>query len=332
MEEKTTDKEGESLDGPETSAPAGKPDAESLDGDDKAPAPEPPKSPKKEESGLNKRVRMLISHVNIYFLVFLFIVVLASAIVFVGMQRNKKAATTTTITTQPLTEEALNQLKDSEAKVGDPKQTLTIESNAIFSGKVLIRDSLDVAGTIKVGSALTLPGISVAGTSTFDQIQANKISAANDVNVQGQLNVQRGLTVAGGASFGGPVSVPQLSVQSLQLSGDLQFTRHIDAGGGTPSKSDGTALGAGGTSSVSGTDTAGTVTINTGGSPSVGCFSTVNFVQKFGGTPHVVVTPVGSAAGGLNFYVTRTSSSFSICTTNSAPAGQSFSFDYIVVD
>jgi hypothetical protein len=121
-------------------------------------------------------------------------------------------------------------------------------------------------------------------------------------------------------------------VQSLQLSGDLQITRHIDAGGGTPGKSDGTALGNGGTSSVSGTDTAGTVTINTGGSPSTGCFATITFTNRFSGTPHVVVTPVGSAAGGLNYYINRSASNFSICATNSAPAGQTFSFDYIVID
>src|SRR5690606_26012408 len=131
-------------------------------------------------------------------------------------------------------------------------------------------------------------------TSSFDQIQGNSISISGDANIQGQLTVQQTLTTTGGASFGGPISAPQITVQSFQLTGDLQIIRHIDAGGGTPGKSDGNALGAGGTSSVSGTDTAGTITINTGGGPGPGCMITVIFAQPFNGTPHVVVTPVGS--------------------------------------
>ncbi len=153
-----------------------------------------------------------------------------------------------------------------------------------------------------------------------------------DSNIQGQLTVQKGITVTGGASFGGPISAPQISVQSFQLSGDLQLQRHIDAGGGTPSKSDGSKLGNGGTASLSGTDTAGTVTINLGGSPqsSDGCFVTVTFNQRFNATPHVVITPVGANAAVLNYYVTRTAGNFQICATNTSTGN--FSFDYIVID
>lgn len=274
----------------------------------------------------------LIRHLNIYLLLFMFIIVLAAGIVLVGVQRNKKTDTPTTINTQTLSPEELKKLTESEQKVGDPKSTLAIESNAIFSGKVLIRDSLDVAGTIKVGGSLSLPGISVSGDSSFDQIQANSLRITGDTSVQGQLNVQKGINVSGGGTFGGPISAPLLTVQSLQLAGDLQITRHIDAGGGTPGKVDGNALGSGGTVSVSGTDTAGTITVNTGGGPAAGCFVTINFTQRFSGTPHIVITPVGSGAASLNYYINRTNSTFSVCSTNAAGGGQSFSFDYIAID
>jgi len=286
-------------------------------------------APKKS---VGKRIQGLIQHVNIYVLMFLLIVVLAIGLILVGIQKNKKAQSPTTINTQTLNADELKELTESEQKVGDPKSTLAIESNAIFSGKVLVRDSLDVAGTIKVGGSLSLPGISVSGESTFDQIRANNLNITGNTQIQGQLNVQKGLTVSGGATFGGPVSVPQLTIQSLQLAGDLQITRHIDAGGGTPSKSDGSALGSGGTVTVSGSDTAGTITVNTGGGPGAGCFVTVHFNQSFSSTPHVVITPVGSAAAGLNYYISRSNSSFSVCTTNAPGGGQSFSFDYIAID
>lgn len=278
------------------------------------------------------RIRNILSRINIYLLLFIFIMVIAVMVLFVSVQRSRKESATDPTAVQVLTPDALKQLNESEAKVGDPKQTLNIESNAVFTGKVLIRDSLDVAGAIKVGGSLTLPGITVSGTSLFDTIQANNLSIAGNTTIQGQLNVQRGLTVAGGASFNGALSAPHLTINTLQLNGDLQINRHVDAGGNTPGKTDGSAVGVGGTASVSGTDTAGTVTVNTGGNPPAGCFITITFAQRFNGTPHIVVTPVGSGAAGLSYYITRNTANFSICTTNSAPAGTSFSFDYIAID
>src|SRR5690606_6156933 len=124
----------------------------------------------------------------------------------VSIQRNKKEDALTTLNLQELTPEDLSKLSTSNSSVGDPKQTLSIESNAIFSGKVLIRDSLDVAGGIKIGGSISLAGLTVAGTSSFDQIQGNSISISGDANIQGQLTVQQTLTTTGGASFGGPIS------------------------------------------------------------------------------------------------------------------------------
>jgi cytoskeletal protein CcmA (bactofilin family) len=332
MENKPEDSKAGEL--PETPQPTGGNSNEglSLEGGPDATANPEKATVVATKKGLGKRLQGLILHVNIYVLLFLFILILSTGMVLVGIQRNKKVAGPTTINTQTLNAEELQELTESEQKVGDPKSTLAIESNAIFSGKVLVRDSLDVAGTIKVGGSLSLPGLNVSGESIFDQIQANDLNITGNTQIQGQLNVQKGLTTTGGATFGGPISAPQLTVQSLQLSGDLQITRHIDAGGPTPGKSDGSALGSGGTVSVSGTDTAGTITVNTGGGPGAGCFVTVNFVNKFSNTPHVVITPVGSAAAGLNYYINRSNSSFSVCTTNAPGGGQSFSFDYVAID
>lgn len=285
-----------------------------------------------KSSGKTERVRRLISRLNVYLLLFIFIVIAVGGFTLASLNRNKKEISVSPIGTQSLSDEDLKELSTKDTSVGTANQTLSVESNAVFAGKVLIRDGLEVAGTIRTGSPLNLPGLTVTGTSTFDQIQTNSLTASGDANIQGQLTVQRGLTVTGGASFGGPISAPQITVQSFQLSGDLQLQRHIDAGGASPTKVDGTKLGGGGTSSVSGTDTAGTVTINLGGSPlaSDGCFVTINFVQTFKAIPHVVVTPVGPAAATLNYYVTRTTSNFQICATNTASG--SFAFDYIVID
>lgn len=315
METKPTDDdEANSLESPSTGTPI---------------SPEPEQKKPKSKSN---PVKNLIGHLNIYILIFIFLIVIVSAFTFISVQRNKKVDITATIGTKELTTEDLKKLASTNSSVGDAKQTLSVESNAIFAGKVLIRDSLDVAGTIKVGGAISLPGITVSGASNFDQIQGNKLAIAGDATIQGMLSVQKNLAVTGSASFGGPITAPQITVQSLQLTGDFTISRHIDAGGPTPGKTDGGALGAGGSSSVSGTDTAGTITINTGGGPGPGCLVTINFAQRFSATPHVVVTPVGAAAAGLNYYITRNATSFTLCTTNAAPASTSFSFDYIAID
>lgn len=321
MENQPAKDEANSLEGPEVTPESGA-----------GGPPEEKSSEPKPKGGIGNRIRGLISHLNIYLLIFVLIVVITLGFTLVSIQRNKKESAPTTIQTTTLTQDEINKLTATDSTVGDAKQTLSVESNAIFSGKVLIRDSLDVAGTIKVGGPLSLSGLTVAGTATLDQIQGNKLTIAGDTNIQGQLTAQKGITVTGGASFGGPISAPQITVQSFQLTGDLQINRHIDAGGATPGKSDGGALGSGGTVSVSGTDTAGTITINTGGSPGAGCFVTVQFAQRFNATPHVVVTPIGSGASGINYYVNRSSTDFSVCTTNGAPGGTNFSFDWVAVD
>jgi hypothetical protein len=61
-------------------------------------------------------------------------------------------------------------------------------------------------------------------------------------------------------------------------------------------------------------------------------FVTVNFLQRYGSTPRVIITPVGSAAGSIQYYVNRDTGSFSIGSSSPPPAGASFAFDYFVVN
>jgi cytoskeletal protein CcmA (bactofilin family) len=273
--------------------------------------------------------KRLLGRLNIYVLIFLLLAVIGGGTVLVAYQLNKKQANTSSTT--KLSADELSKLNNSDTTVGDAKQTLTVESNAVFTGKVLVRDGLDVAGALKVGGSLSLSGLNVSGTSTLDQVLLNKLSASGDVAIQGQLTVQKNLTVTGSATFAGPISAPRVTVDTLQLNKDLQLNKHVEAGGLTPKVSSGTGVGGGGTVSISGSDTAGTVTINIGGSPGAGSLAVITFNQAFNGTPHVVITPVGSGAGVLNYYITRSATGFTIFTAN-VPGGGSFSFDYIVID
>lgn len=288
-----------------------------------------------KDSKLNQATlafRHLFKRFNLYMLLFC-VVLLAGGIVFAVAVFTNKNDTTNTVNTQSLSDSTLKQLANSDVSVGQPKQTLNVQSNAVFAGKVLIHDSLEVVGAIRVGGALSIPGITVSGSSIFDQVQVNKsLNIAGDSAFQGQISTQKNLSVAGGGTFGGALSAPQISVNTLQLNGDLNLNRHITIGGATPSRTNGSALGSGGTASVSGSDSAGSVNINTGNGASVGCFLTVNFAQKFNATPHVLITPVGSEAASFGYYVTRNTTSFTICAANTPPSSASFGFDYFVLD
>lgn len=279
-------------------------------------------------------IRALWEKLNLYLLLFILLIVVAVIAIIIAILRNNtnNNAANPSIGNQTLSESALKQLANSSATVGDPKQILNIESNAVFAGGVLVRGDLQVAGTIKAGGSLSLPGISVSGSSTFGEVQAKTLAIAGNAAVQGQLTVQSALSVNGGGTFNGPLTAPLVNATALQLNGTLTLNHHIAAGGPVPGRANGGALGGGGTSSVSGSDTAGSISIHTGSGPGPGCFAIINFSQAFSTTPHIIVTPIGAAAAGLAYYVDRSPTSFSVCTTSTPAAGQNFGFDYIAFD
>lgn len=281
----------------------------------------------------DKGIKGLLKKFNIYLLVIVFIFIIAGVILAIAYFQNKKASTTSTLETQTLTQQALDQVANSDANIGNTQQILNVLSSAVFAGKVLIRQDAEIAGNLQVGGTLGISNISVAGTGQFNQAQISKnLSVGGDLAVQGAGSFGKSLQVKGGGNFSGPVSAPQITTTDFNLNGDLIITRHIVIGGGTPSRTNGPALGGGGSSSISGSDTAGTVSINVGSSPTSGCFMTVNFTRKFSSTPRVVITPVGPSGGAIDYYVLRSSTSFSICDSTTPPAGTSFSFDYFVVN
>jgi hypothetical protein len=276
-------------------------------------------------------VRRLWDKFNIYLLLFALVLVIAIGSV-VGLTLKSKQDAVKLISSQELTEETLKDLANTDLSVGAPRQILTVQANAVFAGAVLIRGDLDVAGSLKLGGGLELVDLNVGGNAKLNEATATNLTVSSNLNVQGTLTLKSGISVGGASNFNAGLTASSITTGVLNLNGDLKLTHHITAGGTIPDVSKGTAVGGGGTVSLSGSDTAGTVAVNTGSSPPAGCFATVTFSEQFDNTPHVVVTPVGAAAAGIDYYITRSTTSFIICSTNSAPSGQNFAFDYVVLD
>jgi cytoskeletal protein CcmA (bactofilin family) len=315
MEPNNTEIAPEPLDASNTAAPGLSPETSFS-------SPEPPKK--------NPRfISRLRESFNIYLVLFFLLIVTGVTATIIAL--TKGSPKTADKKTATLTSEQLSKLEGSTTIVGESNQTLDVQSNAIFEGQVLVRKDVEVAGSIKVGGGLALSSVTVGGQGNFGQLQINGVlSVAGDTAFSGKLSVKEDLNVAGSGTFGGNLSANQLTISNLSLNGDLKINRHIVISGSVPAKSDGAALGSGGTVSISGSDSGGTITINTGTSPPAGCFVTISFKNQFSSTPHVIISPSNSNAADLSYYTNRSASSFSVCTTSAPSASKTYIFDYIV--
>lgn len=283
----------------------------------------------KKQSGL----RRLARKANVYFLLFLLCVAIGIIITVVNYVNSQKQPAPPTLATSELTEEQLKQLATTDASVGDVSQTLTIKGNAVIDGQTLMRGNLNIAGNLQTGGTIQGPSITISGTANLGQAQINSLQVAADVAIQGNTTAQ-GLSVAGTSTFNGPMTASRITVSELVISGSgsLSVPNHISFTGPVPNRSVNQAqLGTGGSASVSGSDTSGTINVTTGNGPAAGCMVRINFVQRFATPPRVLITPVGSAGGLVQYYVERDQNGFNVCASVPAPGNQSFSFDYLVM-
>lgn len=277
-------------------------------------------------------IKKFFKKVNLYFLIFFLLIVVAGAVTIVNYLNSQKATPESSLNSQDLSQDALKQLANTDASVGNSSQTLTIQGNAIISGQTLARGNLNVAGNFQTAGSIQGSSLTVSGESNLGTAQINSLQVAQNTAIQGSTTL-KDLNVAGAASFGGALTASQITVTNLILSGNatLQVPNHIGFTGPSPSRTiSSTVLGRGGSASVNGSDTSGTINISTGSGTVAGCFATINFSQAFSKQPHVIVSPVGTAAGQTQYYVTRSNTSFNICTAAPAPTNQTFAFDYFV--
>jgi cytoskeletal protein CcmA (bactofilin family) len=279
-------------------------------------------------------IKRFFRKVNVYFLAFGILVAVGGVVTVVGYLNSQKPTPETSVASQQLTTDALKQLANSDVSVGSNSQTLSIQGNAIIQGQTLMRGDLNVAGSFQTGGSIQAPSITISGQSNLGTAQINSLQVAADTAVQGSTTL-RDLNVAGAASFGGALTASQITVTNLILSGNatLQIPNHLSFTGPAPGHTINAAgLGSGGSASVNGSDTAGSVNVNTGSGTSAGCFVRINFNQSFTKQPRVIISPVGAGAAQTQYYVDRNTSSFSICAASPAPANQAFAFDYFVTN
>lgn len=277
-------------------------------------------------------IKKLFRRLNVYLLVFVLMTIIAIVIIVVNYLNSQRVTPPSSIATQNLNQDTLKQLANTDASVGNTSQTLTIQGNAVIAGQTLLRGNLNVAGNIQSGGSITGPSLTISGTSNLGTTQINSLQVAQNTAIQGTTTL-KDLNVAGASSFSGPMTVSQITTSNLILSGNakLQIPNHIAFTGPSPGRSmNAGVVGAGGSTSVNGSDTTGTVNVNTGNGPVAGCFVHITFSQTFASQPHVIISPVGAGAAQTQYYVNRSTTGFDLCTINAAPANQVFAYDYFV--
>lgn len=277
-------------------------------------------------------VKRFLRAVNVYLLGFILILVVAGAVTVVYYLNSQKAPDNPDIANQGLTQETLKQLANTDATVGNTSQTLTIQGNAVIAGQTLTRGDLNVAGKFQTGGGIQGPSITISGETNLGETQVRSLQVEQNLAVQGATTM-RDLNVAGTSTFSGPMTASQITVSKLVMSGNamLEIPNHLSFTGPTPHRDvDSGVLGAGGSASINGSDTSGSVSVNTGSNPRPGCFIKLTFATAFSKQPRVMISPVGAGAGQTQYYVERSASGFSICTVNAAPSRQSFAFDYFI--
>lgn len=276
--------------------------------------------------------KQFLRKANVYFLLFLLLIVIATVVAVVTYLNSQKVTPEPTLASQNLTQESLKQLANTDASVGDASQTLTIQGSAVIAGQTLMRGNLNVAGNLQTGGSIQGPKLTISGDSSLGSTQINSLQVAQNTAIQGNTTL-RDLSVSGSSTFSGAVTASQITTSRLILSGNasLQVPNHISFTGPTPNRSvNSGVLGGGGSASISGSDTTGTVNIRTGNNPSAGCMVRVSFRQAYASEPRVLISPIGNGAGRTSYYVDRDRSGFSICTSAPAPGNQNFAFDYFI--
>jgi hypothetical protein len=184
-----------------------------------------------------------------------------------------------------------------------------------------------------VGMALT--GSTEAGQSTIEMfVSVRYYEPTLEDLLQG--NTLTSLVFTGDFKIAG-----KLEVEYVIISGNLTVGGHIissnTTGDTTGVLGAAAGVGAGGEVTITGNDTAGTVIIVTTDGASTptagGILADVTFAKAYAATPRVVLTATDNNGATLSYYVTATTTSFSIhAADGSTPApGTTYTFNYIII-
>lgn len=197
------------------------------------------------------------------------------------------------------------------------------QGNLDISGGATTITAASDASFTSTGGVLTLSGAGGSGAGVVVVPVADSTTA---------FVVQR---TGGAAVLSVDTQSSIVTVVNLVATGNLTVDGHLVTGGSTPTIAAGAAACTTPTVSISGNDTSGIITINTGtGCTGGGTLATITFASPFGAAPTVVLTPGSPISQTLGAYVddsTISTTSFDLGTNATPLSSQTFKWNYFVV-
>ena len=177
-----------------------------------------------------------------------------------------------------------------------PGQVMVFVKNFYYPGPTAMQQLQDgTIGTLVVTGTLTVHDLTVTGTATITTLR-----------VTGDTSVQK-LTINGKVITGGTVPTVVIGLAA----GDTLTA----------------------TATVTGNDTAGTVTFTTGatGTAAGQVLGAVTFTSPYNQAPVVTVSPTTEDSASIRYFLIKTTTGWSIKVLDTPVAGKTYSFDYHVI-
>ena len=238
--------------------------------------------------------------------------------------------------------------------LGQIEVNVSATNGAIHAG-----DMLTISDQSGVAVKAAAPGMALGSAlEDFDGSGQGKIlvyvhvgyyapSVSNDVQQAGGGNIQNGsaatlaslnvggLTTLNNLNVTGTATIASLTVTNSLTTAVLTVNGHIISGGGAPTIAAGNAACSNANVQVSGTDTAGLITITTGTNcTSAGKLATVTFSSPYAAAPRVSLTPASASAAHLSTFVdssTITGGSFNLGAATTPATNTTYSWYYQVI-
>lgn len=208
--------------------------------------------------------------------------------------------------------------------------------------------SSDITYTLSGASGTILTNTNYSGTlnATYLQVANNLSDLASASTARTNLGLDTIATQSAGsvAISGGTIngttiggSTPAAGIFSTLAANTSVSLPHLLGTGSTPTISEGSGAGTGASASITGSDIAGQVTLNTGTFPSASSTAvTVTFASPYSTAPYVVLFPSNSTAALLSgvsmIYVTSSPTTFILTSgTTGLTAASTYKWHYQVV-
>jgi hypothetical protein len=222
---------------------------------------------------------------------------------------------------------------------GTPAEVLTISSSSLFKNRVGISSDLKVVGGVQVSGPTAVGDLTVDKTSTLGVTNIRgQLTVAGPITVQSPALLSAGasvtgnVTASGNGTFGGSLSAGTINTTNLAVTGVFNLANHLSVTGQAPAVRAEAAAGSGASASIDGSDTSGTVVINSKpGAGDPGELATITFHAAFAKSPHVIISPSSPAASTIQYYVIKSGGFFAIGISGGGAANRTYTFDYWVV-